>query len=102
MGAAIALSRFVPVKVIGCKMKSVFVLLLAAVAFDAASSSTDRPLIKEMAHFDDLVQEENPSTNQRMPHWLHEWANGNEAAIFEHGSHANSKMNSAARRKMIK
>merc|ERR1712057_132417 len=85
MGAAIALRRFVPVQIIGSRMRIVFILL-AAVVFEAAISA--------VTEFDEFVPSESvpvnhgseeeldqviaPSRIKGLPNWLDQWAHGKD------------------------
>merc|ERR1712138_56072 len=84
MGAAIALRRLVPVKVIGSRMRIVFILL-AVVVFEAAHSTVTE--FDEVEAFDtangseemELDQEVALVEKQRikgLPNWLDRWAHG--------------------------
>merc|ERR1712072_416255 len=84
MGAVIALRRFVPVQIIGSRMRIVFILL-AAVVFEAAISA--------VTEFDEFVPSESvpvnhgseeeldqvaPSRIKGLPNWLDQWAHGKD------------------------
>merc|ERR1712183_815007 len=90
MGAAIALRRLVPVKVIGSRMRIVFILL-AVVVFEAAHSTVTE--FDEVEAFDttngseemELDQEVALVEKQRikgLPNWLDRWAHGRRVRLF--------------------
>merc|ERR1712178_595149 len=91
MGAAIALRRLVPVKVIGSRMRIVFILL-AVVVFEAAHSTVTE--FDEVEAFDtangseemELDQEVALVEKQRikgLPNWLDRWAHGKNGQAIQ-------------------
>merc|ERR1712072_1310515 len=91
MGAAIALRRLVPVKVIGSRMRIVFILL-AVVVFEAAHSTVTE--FDEVEAFDttngseemELDQEVALVEKQRikgLPNWLDRWAHGKKGQAIQ-------------------
>merc|ERR1712100_663300 len=91
MGAAIALRRLVPLKVIGSRMRIVFILL-AVVVFEAAHSTVTE--FDEVEAFDtangseemELDQEVALVEKQRikgLPNWLDRWAHGKNGQAIQ-------------------